>query len=260
LIRQFNDIYRYREAVRNMVTRDLKVRYSNSALGIVWALFSPLFMTLVYSVVFTLFVPSGIARFPVFILAGLLPWNFFSSSILSTTGAITSNGHLINRVYFPREVLPVANILSNGVNFVIALGLLFVFIVFFQVRISLSVLWLPILVALQVLLITGLGLLLSAVNVFFRDTQQVVDVSMLAWFFLTPILYPVEMIANVTLQRLVLILNPMASMVTAYRQILYYGGSPDPAMLGVTALQAMLLLVVGALVFRRLSARFAEEV
>jgi lipopolysaccharide transport system permease protein len=260
VIAQAREVYRYREAVRNMVARDLKVRYSNSVLGIVWALFSPLFMTLVYTVVFTVLIPGSIERFPVFVLAGLLPWGYFSSAVASTTGAITTNGHLINRVYFPREVLPVANIVSNGVNFVVALALLAGFIIVFRIELTMTVAWLPVLIIMQLMLMTGLGLFLSAVNVFFRDTQQIVDISMLAWFFLTPIIYPIDVIVNAALRQAVLIVNPMASLVVAYRQILFYGGSPDPALMAITFGQAALALVIGALVFRRLSPAFAEEV
>ena len=260
MIRQLREILRYREAVRHLVARDLKVRYSHSVLGVLWGLFSPLLMTLVYSLVFTLFVPGGIERYPVFILAGLLPWHFFSNTLISTTGTISGNGHLINRVYFPREVLPVANILSNAVNFLIAMLLLFAFILAFQVRLSATVLWLPILVVVQLMLIAGIGLFLAAVNVFFRDTQQIIDIVMLAWFFLTPVLYPIDLIADASLRLLVQALNPMASLVVAYRHILYYGTTPDPAMLALTASQALLVLLVGSLVFRRLSPAFAEEV
>jgi len=259
MVRQWAEVYRYREAVRNLVARDLKVRYSNSALGIVWTLFGPLLMTLVYSLVFTFLAPNGIAKYPVFILSGLLPWTFFTSTIAGATASISGNGHLINRVYFPREVLPVANLLSNAVNFGVALVLLFGFIVVYRVPVGVTLLWLPVVVGVQVMLMLGLGLLLGAINVYLRDTQQLVDVGLLAWFFLTPIIYTLDRFSP-GLQLMLQVLNPMASLVTAYRSILYSGGAPDLTLLGVTALQAALVLVVGALVFRRLSPSFAEEV
>ncbi len=260
MISQFRDIYRYREAVRNLVARDLKVRYSNSVLGVVWSLFSPLLMTLVYYVVFTFLVPSGIQKFPVFIMAGLMPWTYFATSMVATTLAISGNGYLINRVYFPREVLPLASLLSNGVNFLISLALLFVFIVIFQIRLGASLIWLPVLVLLQTMLSLGLGLLLSALNVYFRDTQQLVDVGMLAWFFVTPIIYSIDLIHNSTLKLLLEIVNPMAGLVVAYRHVLYSGDWPQSELLAITALEAVAVLVIGALVFRRLSPAFAEEV
>jgi ABC-type polysaccharide/polyol phosphate export permease len=260
MISQFRDIYRYREAVRNMVARDLKVRYSNSVLGIVWSLFSPLLMTLVYYVVFTYLVHQDIDKFPVYLMAGLMPWTFFSSSLVGTTLAVSSNGTLINRVYFPREVLPLASLLSNGVNFLISLVLLFVFIALFQIPLGVSLVWLPVIVLIQAVFSFGLGLLLAALNVYFRDTQQLVDVVVLAWFFVTPIIYSIDVIHNATLKLLVEILNPMAGLVVAYRHVLYSGDWPEVGLLAITALEAGLILLIGALVFRRLSPAFAEEV
>ena len=259
MIAQLREIFQYREAVRNLVARDLKVRYSNSALGVVWSLFSPLLMTLVYYVVFTYLVPSGIQKFPVFIMAGLMPWTFFASSMIGTTLAISSNGQLINRVYFPREVLPLASLLANGVNFLIALVLLFAFIAVFRIQLGLSLVWLPLIVLIQTLFSLGLGLLLSALNVYFRDTQQLVEVGTLAWFFVTPILYSIDRF-SVTLKTLVQVINPMAGLVVAYRHVLYSGDSPQLELLAVTAVEAVIMLAIGALVFRRLSPSFAEEV
>ncbi len=260
MLTQFREVYHYRAAVQNLVARDLKVRYSNSALGIVWSLFSPLMMTLVYYVVFTYLVPSGIDKFPVFILAGLLPWTFFSSTISSATNIISGNGHLINRVYFPREVLPVANLLANTVNFLIALLLLFGFIAVFQVQLGASLILLPAIILIQLAFSLGLGLFLAAVNVYLRDTQQIVDVSLLAWFFLTPIIYSIEKITDPALRLAILMLNPLAGLIDAYRHVLYTGDMPHLLLLAVTAAESILILIIGAIVFRRLSPAFAEEV
>lgn len=260
MIAQYRDILKYREALRHMVARDLKVRYSHSALGVVWGLFSPLLMTLVYYVVFTYLVRNAVEDFPVFLMAGLLPWQFFTTTVISTTGAITTNAQLINRVYFPREVLPIANLLSNATNFLLALVMLFVFIVLFQVQLNLTLAWLPVLILIQVALTLGIGLFLSAVNVFFRDTQQIVDILMLAWFFLTPIIYPVESVPDETLRLVLQLVNPMAGLIVAYRAILYHAVSPNPVVLAVVAVEAGLLLAFGSFIFRRLSPIFAEEV
>lgn len=243
-----------------MVARDLKVRYSQSVLGVVWGLFSPLLMALVYTIVFNYLVKSSISAYPVFILAGLLPWQFFSSTISTSTGAITTNSTLINRVYFPREVLPLANMLSNASNFLLALVMLFLFILVFGVHLSLSLLLLPVIIVIEMALITGLGLFLSAVNVFFRDTQQIVDIVVLAWFFLTPIIYPLDVIQSPSLQLALQVLNPMAGLVVAFRHVLYYGDRPDIGLLALTALESVVVLMIGALIFRRLSPSFAEEV
>lgn len=261
MLAQFRQLAHYRAALRYLVLRELKVMYSNSALGVVWSLFAPLLMMLVFTTVFTLFLPNpNLPHYPVYVLAGLLPWNFFNLSTLSATSAVVTNGQLINRVYFPREILPLSHVLSNAVNFVISLALLFVFVLVFQIPLSLSLGWLPVLLAVQLGLCIGLGLALSAINVYFRDLQQIINVLMLAAFFLTPVVYPLENITNPTIRQALLILNPMAALITGYRQILYASQPLDLGMIGVTALEAGVILVVGWLIFHKLSPTFAEEI
>lgn len=260
MLTQFRQLVQYRYALRNFVARELKVMYSNSALGVVWSLFAPLLMMLVFTVVFTFIMPNGIQKYPVFLLSGLLPWNFFNGAVLGAASAVVGNGHLVNRVYFPREILPLAVVLSNAINFLIALVMLFAFIGVFGIALTESVAWLPALVLVQLAFTVGLGLLLAAVNVYFRDTQAILGVLMLAWFFLTPVVYSVDNIANSTIKQALLALNPMAALVVNYRQILYTGGPLDVSLLAVTAAEAALALLVGLLVFRKLSPAFAEEI
>lgn len=261
MLTQFRQLVHYRAALRYLVLRELKVMYSNSALGVVWSLFAPLLMMLVFTTVFTLFMPNpNLPHYPVYILAGLLPWNFFNLAVLSAASAVVANGQLINRVYFPREILPLSNVLSNAVNFVISLALLFVFVMLFQIPVGLSMVWLPVLIAVQLGLCIGLGLLLSAINVYFRDLQQILNVLMLAGFFLTPVVYPLENITQPAIRQAVLVLNPMAALITGYRQILYAGQPLDIGMLGVTALEAGLALLIGWVMFHKLSPAFAEEI
>lgn len=261
MLTQFRQLVHYRAALRYLVLRELKVMYSNSALGVVWSLFAPLLMMLVFTTVFTLFMPNpNLPHYPVYVLAGLLPWNFFNLATLSAANAVVANGQLVNRVYFPREILPLSNVFSNAVNFTISLTLLFVFIIVFQIPVGLSLIWLPVLMVVQLSLCIGLGLLLSAINVYFRDLQQILNVLMLAGFFLTPVVYPLENITNPAIRQALLIFNPMAALITGYRQVLYAGQPLDSGMIGVTALEAGLALLVGWVTFHKLSPAFAEEI
>lgn len=258
---QFRQLYFYREAIRNFVARDLKVRYSNSALGVVWSLFNPLLTTLVFTLVFTYFLPNpGIEKYPIFFLAGLLPWNFFSLSMLGGVNAVTGNGHLISRVYFPRAILPISTVLANAVHFFIALVPFFVLALIYRIPLGLPLLWLPAIALVQMIFSLGIGLGLSALNVFFRDLQQVVEIVILPWLFLTPVFYQPQFIADPTARQWLLALNPMAGLVTHYRQVLYVGAGPDLALLAITALEGVLVLAMGALIFYRLSPAFAEEI
>lgn len=260
MIAQVSALFKYREAAGLLAWRDLQVRYSNSVLGVVWSLLYPLLLTFFFSLVFRFIVPNPIPNYPVFFLAALLPWNFFSLAVVSGTTSITNNGHLINRVGFPREILPLAVVLSNAVNFVIALAPLCLIMLLFGTPLTPALLWLPVLLAAQSVLILGLVLALSALNVFFRDIQQIVEVLMLPGFFLTPIVYgySTQGAAN-GLAQLALVLNPMAGLVTQYRRVVYTGVAPDYSLLALTLAEALLALVIGLTVFRRAQRSFADE-
>ena len=263
------ELWRYRELVTNLTVRDLKARYKNSILGVGWSLLNPLLMMLVFTLVYTVMLgQSNRPDYPAFILAGLLPWNFFSASIMAGTSSIVGNSHLIKKVYFPREVLPVSILLSNLVNFVIALPVYFVLALLLGVHLTPWVLLLPIVIAVQMIFTIGISFLLSAINVFYRDVQQIMEVIILAWFFLTPVIWDVNMLpvskviagVEVPVQRLTYILNPMASIVATYRDLLYHGRSIGPDFFLRTAVTAVIMLLLGFAVFHHLSGRFAEEV
>lgn len=268
MICRIGELYRYRELIRNLVARDLKVRYRNSALGVLWSLLNPLLMTLVFTVVFTLMLPSDIEHYPVFFLCGFLPWAFLSTSLTGATGSIVNNAPLVKKVYFPREILPLSNVLSNLVNFLVALLVLFAMIFVSQVKLTPAVLMLPLVIMAQVMFIAGLALLLSTANVFFRDTQHILEIVLLAWFFLTPIFYPIKTLPEsaeilgftVDIQLWVRRLNPMASLVASYRDVLYWGELTGLDFFLRTLVTCLLVLVLGYLVFCRFSSLFGEEV
>lgn len=257
----------YRDLVRNLVLRDLKVRYKNSVLGFFWSLLNPLLMMIILTVVFTVMVRiANVQRFPLFILTGLLPWNFLSVSLIVSTRSIVDNAHLIKKVYFPREVLPLATVLSELVHFFLALVVLFALLPIFGVGFTPWISFLPLLMLTQSIFIVGLALFLSTLNVFFRDTQTIMGVATNAWFFLTPIIYPLSTLPRdfqlgaltVDVQRLVMALNPMASLVTCYRTVILEGEPPAFDLWYRSLIVAVVSLLVGYLVFHRYSRAFGE--
>lgn len=268
LMARLAELWRYRELVRNLVMRDLKTRYKNSVLGIVWSLLNPLLMMLVFTVVFTVMLPANIDRFPVFILCGILPWNWFSGSVAGAVHTIVGNAGLIKKVYFPREVLPLSLVLSNGVNFLLALTILFPLMVVFHTPLTPWLLFLPVLIAIQIVFIMGVALIVATLNVFFRDTAMIMDVVLQAWFFLTPVVYDIKVLPqskiilglDVNVQRLAYILNPMGSLIANYRDILYWGAPPGLDFLLRTAVTAVLILVLGYWLFTHFAPQFGEEV
>ena len=273
MLAHIKELYRFRNLLQKLVARDLRVRYKNSVLGILWSWLNPLFMMVVYTVVFIYMrrtdngvVPSR--EFPVFILCALLPWNFFSGAVMGSISSIVSNGPLIKRVYFAREILPLSVVMSNLVNFGISLMILVPMLLFFRIKLTPWVLLLPAIIAIQFCLITGIAFILSTVNVFYRDTRAIMDVVIMAWFFVTPIIYPIDIlphsreILGITLDihRWTRILNPMASLVAAYRDVLYHGRLVGLDFLARTAVTSLVVLVIGYAVFFKFSPRFGEEV
>jgi ABC-type polysaccharide/polyol phosphate export permease len=263
------ELWQYRELLYNLTVRDLKVRYKNSVLGIAWSLLNPILMMLVFTLVYTVMIGQSDRRdYAAFVLCGLLPWNFFSGSIMGGVGSVVNNGYLIKKVYFPRAVLPTSIMLSNLVNFVVALPVYFVLAWLLGVRFTPYVLFLPVVVLVEMIFIQGMSLLLSALNVFYRDVQQIMEVLILAWFFLTPVIWDVSLLpasrvvlgVEVPVQRLTYYLNPMASIIATYRDILYYGRPIGWDFFLRTAITALIVLLIGFFVFNRLKGRFAEEV
>lgn len=263
------ELIRYRELIVNLTIRELKARYKNSVLGFFWSLLNPLGMMLVFTIVFTVLMPnSQIRNFPVFLLCGLLPWNFFSAGVMTGTNSIVSNGNLVKKVYFPRTVLPIASVLANLVNFLLALIILFAMLFIFKIRLSPYVWLLPVVILIQTCFVAGMALVLSTLNVFYRDTLMIMDVVMLAWFFLTPVFYPIEVLPRsyqflgftLDVHRLAYIFNPMASLISTYRDLLYWGYRTDLDFFLRTALTAVVILAFGFWFCVRYSARFSEEI
>lgn len=253
----------YRDLLYNLVVRDLKVRYKHSVLGFFWSLLNPLLLMAVFTFVFTQLLPSGQAKpaFPIFFLAALLPWQWFANSVTGTLGSIVNSGHLIKKVYFPRELLPVSVVLSNMVNYLLSIPALLLFMAFLRPVFNAHLLWLPLLIVTQALLLIGVGFFLSALNVFFRDTSVLVEVGLNAWFFLTPIIYDAKDVAG-QFANLMYYLNPLASIIANYRDVFYYNSaaSPDPWFMLRNLIECFIIFVLGYLFFMRFSRSFGEQV
>ncbi len=259
----------YRFLIYNLVVRDLKSRYRNSVLGFLWSLLNPLGMMLVFTIISPmLFRDYTIENYPVFLLSGILAWNYFSASIMTGTNSVVANGHLIKKIHFPTEVLPISTILANLVNFLLALLVLFAVIIVFGIGFSPWIWLLPIVILIQTLFTLGIVFFLSALQVYYHDTLIVMDVIMLAWFFLTPVFYSASLLPSayvifgntVDVQRLMYVVNPMASLINMHRDILYWGYRTDTDFFLRTFVTAIVVLVAGYWFFVRSSGNFSEEV
>lgn len=219
-------IWRYRELLQNLVRKELKVRYKNSTLGFLWSMLNPAMYLVVFYVVFQLVLKAGIPYFPVYLLSGLLAWNLFSASLAGATGSITGNASLVNKVWFPRAILPLASIGANFVHFLLQGLVLVLALIVFRFDVDWGYLWLvaPAMVVL-LLLTAALAIFLSAANVYARDTQHLLELALLAWIWMTPIIYQWDLQAREIADRgaspQLTLLNPMTSIVLAFQRALY---------------------------------------
>lgn len=258
------EISQHIDLLRNLVVRDLKVRYRGSVLGFAWSLLNPLLMMGVFTLVFQVLSPNNpIERYPLFLMAALVPWLFTQQALTAAMRSITSNAVLIKKVYFPRELLPISAVLASFVNFALAYALFWLIGLIFGVGNTRAMLMVPLIMIVQLVLVMGLGLILSTTNVFFRDTEHLVEIGLLAWFFLTPVFYAMSVVPNVTFlgmdaHRWVFTLNPMATLATDYRYAVMWGFLPIRHTL-VTMVIAAVALGFGWWLFRRFAPRFAEE-
>lgn len=258
MVNQAVELVQYRSLIRNLVAKDLKVRYKNSVLGFVWSLLNPLLMMVVFTFVFTQLLNQKIPDFPVFVLAALLPWNWTATAVAAGTTTLVDNAPLINKVYFPRILLPVSVVMSTMANYVLALPALFIMMAIFGLPFTPWLVTIPVVVVIQAIFLTAIVLILAPLHVYFRDTIVLVEVGLTAWFFMTPIFYQMESVVP-HLAAWMYRINPMAAIVEEYRVILYHGGVPDPLFTGRTGATALLLLVIGYLVFTRLSRNLGEH-
>jgi lipopolysaccharide transport system permease protein len=257
--RRWDEVVAYWELLTNLVARDLRTKYRGSVLGIFWSLLNPLLLMLVYTVVFSVIVRINVGGpYPVFLLSGLVPWNAFAQTLTIATTSVTDNAGIVRKVYFPLEVLPLSAVAATSVHLLISLGLLAVLTIVFHVGIGFSIVFLPLLLFLQLLFTAGIGCLLAAGQVYFRDVQYFLTVLITVWFFGTPIVYSIGLVP--ARLRPAFEANPMAWLISSYQDIWFYRRPPGALHLAGFAVIAGLVAWLGLGAYRRLSRRFAEEV
>lgn len=257
--RNLLELWKYRALIWALVCRHLNARYRGSALGFVWSFLNPLFLIATYSLVFRYYIRfDSIENYTLFLFTGLLPWIWFSTGLLEATGSISAGGSLITKSLFPAHVLPVVSVLTNFANLIFALPLLLAFQLISGVGWSLVMLWLPVVLCLELVFLTGLSLALAALNVYYRDVQHILGNVMTFWFFLCPVLYSSETIPDRF--KFTLWLNPVALFTSLYHDMFFSGTA-------ISLMEVTYLFVVSAVtfsfgnwVFNRYRDNFAELV
>jgi lipopolysaccharide transport system permease protein len=260
LLNDLRKFVKYRDLLYTLSVHRIKVRYKQSILGISWAIIQPLAMVVTLTVIFSLIVrmPSDGVPYALFAYVALLPWNYLSTSLTTSTNGLVSHAHLITKVYFPREILPLTYIVASLFDFLIASTVVIALLIYYHVPLTLNVLYvLPIMIILTMFIIAA-ALVLSAVQVRFRDVGVAVPVALQVWMFASPVLYP---LTAVPLRlRPLYQLNPMAGIIESLRRVVLHGVGPDIGVLSVSAVLSVILLVLSYGYFKRVESTMADVV
>lgn len=252
------EIFQYREMIANLVHKDLRGRYKGSVMGFLWTFINPLLQLAVYTMVFSVILRAGIEKYYLFLFVALIPWIFFSNSLTGGAGLIIQEKNLVTKIYFPREVLPIAFVTSNFVNMLYSFVIVLAAVLLFGDHINVAAwIFLPLIMVIEYIFTLGCTLIASAVTVYFRDLQHILGIVVMAWQYLTPVLYSADMVPDELIT--IFLMNPMTSIIMAYRDVLYYGCFPEVATLAIPFVISACVLAVGAVVFRILQRGFAEE-
>ena len=255
----FKDLYNYRELLKTSVKKDIGGKYKHSFLGVLWSFINPLLQILVYALIFPLVMKNGgsYKDYTVFMVCGLIPWAYFTTVINRASFIMIENGNILKKVYFPRSILPLSLVTSETINFLVSCIIILVFIVIKGFGISKFILFFPLVLLIQYVLLLGIALIFSAVTVYMRDIQHFIGVVLQLLFYATPIVYSIDTIPDNF--RWILKWNPMTYIIEGYRAIFYNQTMPDLKSLGVLGIISIIILIVGYLLFNKLQKRFAEE-
>jgi len=263
------NLYKYRVLIRSLVSRELKARYRGSMLGFFWSFFNPLLLLTVYTIVFNYILPNRSPEtqpYALFLFCGLLPWTWFSSSLLEASNVIVSGGNLIKKIIFPAEVLPIVSVLANMVHFLLGTPILIIFMIIYRVPFTPYALFFPVIILIQLILTLGFSLLVSSLSVHFRDLRDILANLLTLWFFSTPVIYPLTFRTTQETQllsrifRKVLYVNPVSYIMDGYHQAIFHGRMPDWRHLLIVFVASVIIFAFGYFVFDRLRDTFAEEV
>ncbi len=257
---KIKELWEYRELLYFLIWRDIKVRYKQTALGVLWAIIQPVMTMVVFSIFFGKLgkLSSDGIPYPIFTFAALVPWTLFSNGLTQATGSLVASSNLIKKVYFPRLIIPVATVLAGIIDFLLSFGVLLVLMVYYGITPTINTLWLPLFLVLTIIASLAVSLWLSALNVEYRDIRYVIPFLTQIWLFATPIAYSSTLLSEPW--RTIYGLNPMVGVVEGFRWALLGTNTQPGTMAIVSAVAALILLISGAYYFRRMEKTFADTI
>lgn len=252
------EIYDYRQMIFSLVHKDLRGRYKASVLGFLWTFINPLLQLGVYTLVFSVILPSTIDKFYLYLFVALIPWIFFSSCITAGATSIVNSKDMVQKIYFPREVMPISYVTSAFINMLFGFIVIFAVVLFSGIGVNfVALLYLPLIMGAEYVLALGAALLVSSLTVYFRDLEYILSILTMTLMYMTPIMYPISMIPEELLP--IFSMNPMTPIITAYRDVLYYKQIPQMETLLHGFILGIIVLIIGEVLFRKLQRGFAEE-
>jgi len=263
-MKALKELYDYRQMIFSLVNKELRGRYKGSVLGFMWTFINPLLQLLVYTLVFSVIMRAGIDKYYLFLFVALVPWIFFSASLTGGANSVLASQDMVKKIYFPREVLPIAYVTSAFVNMLLTFIVVFAVLIFTGYGVNpAALLYMPVIMIVEYFLALGIAMLSSALTVYFRDLQYILGIIAMAWQFLTPVMYSQGMVEEQLQNHPALLriwnLNPTTPIINAYRQILYYKQIPDISTLLAAVVLGITVCIIGYVAFRRLQRGFAEE-
>ena len=257
MFKRIEEILKFKEMIKSFTIRELRTRYKGSFLGFLWTFVNPLLQLLVYSLVFPFILRVSEKNYTMFLFVALVPWGFFINSVQGGCNLIVGNSSLVTKVYFPREILSITHTLSGLCNTIFSYMIVFPLLIIFKIPMTIHLLWLPLILIGQTILNLGLSLIVSSINVFFRDLEYLVSVGLMAMYFLTPVMYNITILPE-KYQKILMFLNPMVGYIILYRNIMYYGIMSRPLLLIYTLVYSVVVLFIGYFIFQKLQRKFAE--
>ena len=267
MIHHFKKLFDYRELLMTFISKSLNSRYKGSFLGFLWTFVNPLAQLVIYTIAFQYIFHVPTKNYSMFLFCCLVPWTGFITSINGSINSISGNSSLVKKIFFPRELLPISISMTYIIDYIYCIPIILIAMLICKIPLTPFLLLLPVIIIIQYLFQTGIGFTASSLNVKFRDIQHTIRIITMAWLYLTPILYKIDMIpANAHLfgftinaQTWLKILNPMAPVMLSYRDIFFYGQMPDLHFLFISLIEAILVYIIGYSIFSHFEKTFAEE-
>lgn len=257
MVKLIKELYNYRQLLKSNVRKEIRGKYKGSFLGVLWSFVNPLLTTLVYAIVFPFLLKGAQEHYTTFIVIAILPWNWFTTIIAQGTSTILGNGNILKKVYFPREILPISINVSGLINFLISCLIICIFLIFSGIGFSWYIIFLPIIVLIQFILLQGIIFITGSINVYIRDLEYIINFFISMLFYATPVLYSMSMFPKKI--QSILRLNPMTTIIESYRDIFFYKQMPNLTNLGLVFILSLVILFVGIKIFKKLEKGFAEE-